>query len=296
MKRQLSGYIQAILSGAFYGIIAVIILFISKFGDVPSLFSMMVRMFLAGVFLLPLSVKRFRTAHLTMQFLLKMLPAGVFLTSASILIYTALDTIPAGVGIALHYTYPLVVMVLSVLLFRARITRQAVTALLLSFAGVVLLCDNAVLPPDAGRGVCLALLSAAAFGAYYLWVERKKLSEVDTVLFTVLLSFLDAFLLALYNLATGKFFVSVSAEVYGVLLVAGVFAMLAILTQAMAIRQIGSVKTSILGTLQPIVCTLGSALVLHEPVSMRTLLGAAMVLGAVVLVTLGGKTEKGSET
>lgn len=99
---------------------------------------MMVHMFFAGVFLLPFFVQRFCSAHLTKQFLCKTLPAGVFLTSATILTYTALDTLLAGVGIALHYTYPLVVMVLSVLLFRACITLRAVTALLISLVGMLL--------------------------------------------------------------------------------------------------------------------------------------------------------------
>lgn len=287
--RQLSGYLLAIASGAFYGIISVIILFISRSGSVPSLFSMMVRMFLAGIFLLPFSVRRLRTHRPTLQFLLKMIPAGVFLTSASILIYTALDTLPASIGIALHYTYPLVVMLLSVALFRTRVTPQSVTAVVLSLAGIVLLCDNDVLPEHAELSVCIALLSAVAFGVYYLWVERKKLGEMDAVLFTMLLSFLDSFLLALYNGAKGKLIVPVNAGVVGVLAAAGLFAMLAVLTQTMAIQRIGSVMTSILGTLQPIVCTLGSALVLREPVSVRSLFGSALVLGAVVIVTLGGK-------
>lgn len=292
MKWQLGGYFLAIASGAFYGIISVIILFISRFGDVPSLFSMMVRMFLAGVFLLPFSVQHFRACHITGQFLRRMLCAGVFLTLSSILIYTALDDIPASIGITLHYTYPLVVMVLSVVIFRARVTCPAVIALVMSLIGVVLLCDNAVLPQGAGKGVCLALISAVTFGTYYLWVERKKLGEMDAVLFTMLLSFFDSILLALYNLATGNLFISVNAGTVGILVVAGFFAMFAILTQAMAIKRIGSVMTSILGTLQPIVCTLGSALVLREPVSARSLLGSAMVLGAVVIVTLGGKNKR----
>ena len=290
--KQLGGYLLAIASGALYGIISVIILFVSRFGAVPSLFSMMVRMFLAGVFLLPFSISRLRAHRPTPQFLRRMLPAGVFLTGASILIYTALDTIPASIGIALHYTYPLVVMVLSVLLFRTRVSAPAVAALGMSLAGVILLCDNDVLPANAGMSVCIALLSAVSFGAYYLWVERKKLGEMDAVLFTMLLSFLDSFLLALYNGATGKLFVPVNAKVVGILAAAGLFAMLAVLTQTMAIRRIGSVMTSILGTLQPIVCTLGSALVLREPVSVRSLCGSALVLGAVVIVTLGGKKKE----
>ena len=287
--RQLGGYLLAIASGAFYGIISVIILFIARFGEVPSLFCMMVRMFFAGVLLLPFAIPRLRTHRITPQFLRHMLLAGIVLSSSSILIYTALDTLPAGIGISLHYTYPLFVMLLSVLLFRTRVTRRAVTALILSLAGVVLLCDDAVLPKDALGAVCLAIFSAVAFAAYYLWIERKKLGEMDAVLFTMLLSFFDSLVLALYNLAAGKLFVSVDANAIWLLVAAGLFAMLAVLTQVMAVERIGSVMTSILGTFQPIVCTLGSVVVLHDVLSVRSLFGSVMILAAVVIVTLGGK-------
>ncbi|MBQ5535846.1 MAG: hypothetical protein IIU01_03730, partial [Oscillospiraceae bacterium] len=50
----------------------------------------------------------------------------------------------------------------------------------------------------------------------------------------------------------------------------GLISVLAILTQILAVRQAGSVVTSILSTLEPIVCAIGSAL----------------VLAAVILVTL----------
>ena len=60
----------------------------------------------------------------------------------------------------------------------------------------------------------------------------------------------------------------------------------AILTQILAIKYVGSVRTSILGTLEPIVCTIGSALVLRDAISFRTILGGILVLAAVIIVTL----------
>ena len=289
---QLGGYLLAIASGAFYGIISVIILFIARFGEIPSLFCMMVRMLFAGVLLLPFALPRLRAHRITPQFLRRMLLAGVILSSSSILIYTALDTLPAGIGISLHYTYPLFVTILSVLLFRTRVTRRTVTALILSLAGIVLLCDSAVLPEGAFGAVCLAILSAVAFAAYYLWIERKKLGEMDSVLFTMLLSFFDSLVLACYNLASGQLLVSVNVNAVLLLAAAGLFAMLAVLTQVMAVERIGSVMTSILGTFQPIVCTLGSVVVLHDVLSARSLLGSALILAAVVLITLGGKKKE----
>ena len=290
--RQFGGYLLAIASGAFYGIISVIILFISRFGAVPSLFCMMVRMFFAGVLLLPFALPRLRAHRPTPQFLRRMFLAGVILSSSSILIYTALDTLPAGIGISLHYTYPLFVTLLSVLLFRTRVTRRTVTALLLSLAGIVLLCDSTVLPGNALGAVCLAILSAVAFAAYYLWIERKKLGEMDSVLFTMLLSFFDSFVLMVYNLSSGQLLVSVNINAVLLLIAAGLFAMLAVLTQVMAVERIGSVMTSILGTFQPIVCTLGSVVVLHDVLSARSLFGSALILAAVVIITLGGRKKE----
>ena len=75
--RQFGGYLLAIASGAFYGIISVIILFIARFGEVPSLFCMMVRMFFAGVLLLPFALPRLRKHRITPQFLRRMLLAGI---------------------------------------------------------------------------------------------------------------------------------------------------------------------------------------------------------------------------
>ena len=90
----------------------------------------------------------------------------------------------------------------------------------------------------------------------------------------------------IYNLISDQLDIKFSAKVAVILLLVGFVGIGAILTQILAIKYVGSVRTSILGTLEPIVCTIGSALVLHDAISFRTILGGVLVLVAVILVTL----------
>jgi len=58
LKRSFSGYLNAIASGAFYGAIPVVTLFISRSGSIPSTFSVMVRMLIGALLLLPFALPR----------------------------------------------------------------------------------------------------------------------------------------------------------------------------------------------------------------------------------------------
>lgn len=282
---------NAIASGAFYGAIPVVTLFISRSGRIPSTFSVMVRMLIATMLLLPVALPRWKKAALSRGFVFRVFVASALMTATCILLYTAYRYIPAGVSGALHYTYPLLVMCLNVALFHLRVDRRVILAMVLSVLGVALLCDRAVLGAEALPGVGAALLSALVFSGYLIWVERQKLGGGDSLLFTTLLSLFETALFAVFNLCSGQFFVSVDAHILGVLALGSVFSVLAISTQMLAVRQAGSVITSILSTLEPIVCALGSALVLREAISARTVLGTALVLAAVILVTLQGSRQ-----
>lgn len=289
MKRSFSGYLNAIASGAFYGAIPVVTLFISRSGSIPSTFSVMVRMLIGALLLLPFALPRLKKSRLTGKFVRQIFLASVLMTVTSILLYTAYQRIPSGVAIALHYTYPLIVMCLNVLLFGVRVDRRVVLAMLLSIGGVVLLCDLSVLGERAISGIMISLISACTFSTYLLFLDRQKMSGGDSLVFTTLLSIFETLLYGVFNLAAGCFFVPVNAYIVSVIGLGGLISVLAILTQILAVRQAGSVVTSILSTLEPIVCAIGSALVLREAISARTVLGTALVLAAVILVTLQGR-------
>ena len=59
----------------------------------------------------------------------------------------------------------------------------------------------------------------------------------------------------------------------------------------MAVREIGSARTSVYSNLVPIVAMLTAVLFLNEPMEMRKLLGAAAVLAGVTFTRAGARAD-----
>lgn len=73
--------------------------------------------------------------------------------------------------------------------------------------------------------------------------------------------------------------------------VVGLVGALAVATQLMAVKQIGAMYTSVLGTLELVVCCLGSAIVLKEKFRVESIVGTGLILIAVILVTTYSETS-----
>ncbi len=294
-NKKFAGYSNAIASGALYGLIPVVVLGATKSGNLPGTFCVMFRVLFAMLTLLPFAVVRWKKHSLDCRQILLIAVAALFNGMTTILLYEAFAYIPSSIGIALHFTYPLVTMCLCVCFFHARVNVPTVLAMLLSLCGIVVLCDNSVMPVGAGRGIVLALLSSLTFSIYFVWTERKHLAEIDSVVFTTILTAYSSVLIGIYNFATGRLDASVSAKTWILFIAAGVIACAGIVTQVQAVKSVGSVLTTILGTLEPIVCTIGSALALKEAISLRTVLGSVMVIVAVIVATLFKGNEKAAK-
>lgn len=295
-KNKFAGYSNAIASGALYGLIPIVVLGATKSGNLPGTFCAMFRVLFAMLTLLPFAAVRWKKNPLNREQMLLIAVAALFNGMTTILLYEAFAYIPSSIGIALHFTYPLVTMCLCVCFFHAKVNVPTVLAMLLSLCGIVVLCDNSVMSAGAGKGIVLALLSSLTFSIYFVWTERRHLAEIDSVVFTTILTTYSSLLIGIYNFTTGKLNVSVSSKTWVLFIIAGVIACVAIVTQVQAVKHVGSVLTTILGTLEPIVCTIGSAVALKETISLRTVLGSVMVIVAVIVATLFKGNEKATET
>lgn len=283
------GYVYALLSGALFGVIPILVLTISRDGSISNSFCIMIRSLIAGTVLLPAACGRIKKQPLSKENLRDIVISALAMASTSILLFTSYQYIPSGIGVTLHYTYPMVVLVLSALLFRVQIRIKTIMAMLISLLGIVLLCDASVVGGNALLGIVLALCSSLTFASYLLWNERRKLAMLDSIVFVSFMSLFDTGDLFIYNLITNQLDITISGKIVLILLLVGFVGIGAILTQILAIKYVGSVHTSILGTLEPIVCTIGSALVLHDVIRFRTILGGILVLAAVIIVTLHKK-------
>ena len=293
-KRINIGYFYAVAVGVICGIIPVIIQKVLTQDPIPRATALFIKFTASSIILLPFAAPKIKKVPFPRGFGWKLPIAALFYVATLIFLYESYRYIPTGIGVALQYTFPLFTMGFSVLFFRFRCTKQSVLAMILSLVGAMLLSSGTLDSDRAYIGIILGIGCAIAYAGYFLWVEHAKLADMDTTVFVTLKTCVSTVLFFLYILVTKQMVFSISLQTLLGLTLSGVCTILASVCLTLAIRHIGSVHTSILGAIEPIVCAIAGFFVLGEAISLRSGIGIAVVLIATVLVTLSKQPKKKS--
>lgn len=194
---------------------------------------------------------------------------------------TAIQYASAGLVALLLYLYPSFVAILAVIFLKARLTPLMAIALLLATAGAALTAN-----PQGGQwaGILLAVMAAAIYAVYIIIgagvMERVSALQSSTVIFA------SAGLV--YGVMAGLQGPHWPTTPAGWGAVAGIvlFATLIPVSTFLAgLKRIGPTDASLFSTLEPAATVLLAAWLLDESLPLRSLLGGALILAAVLLLT-----------
>jgi drug/metabolite transporter (DMT)-like permease len=210
---------------------------------------------------------------------------------SSLLDFLGLQYISAALERLVLFLNPTIVVVLSAVFLGKPITRRAVLALVLAYAGIALCVWQSLHVGSDLRTLALGmgLVFASAFTyAFYLVGSGQVIARLGSARFiawAMLASTL--FVLIHFALARPLAALAVPAPVHRLTLAMAIFAtVLPTWLIAESIRRMGANAASLVGSLGP-VFTMGiGAVVLSEPVFGLQVVGAALVLAGVMLVTL----------
>jgi len=210
---------------------------------------------------------------------------------ASLLDFMGLVHITASLERLVLYLYPTMVVLLSALMRGRPITRRAVVALLVSYAGIAFVFAHDVsLGGDRAAtltGGALVFGSALAYALYLVDAGAviARLGSLRFIAWAMLVS--CVFVLAHFALTHDLASLRQPPSIYALSLAMAVFStVLPTWLIAESIRRLGANTASLIGSLGP-VFTIGlGALILGEAVQATQLVGAALVLGGVMLVTM----------
>jgi len=198
----------------------------------------------------------------------------------SILFYSGLSRIDAGIGQLLYSFYPLFVA-FWLFIDRQSISKITLLRLILSLPGIFLLLSNAEQKIDM---VGAALMFGAAFlYALHLLINQRVLFEVPapTVTFYTLLGMSITVLIAF-----GIFKPSLpsAGTPWWPLIVLGIITFLARFTLFFGVKQLGGMQTSLLGLGELIITLIAAQFFLHESLSVNQWIGALLIGLNLVLV------------
>ncbi|MBC8018123.1 MAG: DMT family transporter [Verrucomicrobia bacterium] len=192
------------------------------------------------------------------------------------------ELIPASQAVILHYTYPLMMLVLARLFFREKSGWRAVLCVLLGFAGVCLLVVSGGTLGDVrfSAGVAVALATALSFALFCVLIKHARFSITAGMLLFNLFGLV--FLLCLLPLYPMRW--APGAAVMALLAYLGIFpTALAFILWNRALRMIPTGRSSNCALLVPIISLICIAVVLKEHIAAMQAVGMAIVLGSVFL-------------
>lgn len=189
--------------------------------------------------------------------------------------------LPASQVVILFYLYPLMLLLISAIGWKERLSGQSVVLLILAIAGMSwAISPNQSVQVLWNEGVIATLLAALSWALFSAWLKHKTF-DADCGMF--LFNLFGTLFLSGMLPAFGRPFSLTPLGWLGVLYLAIFPTAIAFLLWSQALRLSSTAICSSLALLTPVISLLLAIVVLHEAISPAQLLGFAVLLGCVFL-------------
>ncbi|HZN86405.1 MAG TPA: DMT family transporter [Burkholderiales bacterium] len=210
---------------------------------------------------------------------------------ASLLDFLGLQYVPAGHGRLIMFLYPTLVVILSALFLGKRATARELAALAVTYTGIALVLSHQLGAPAENRlfflGAALVFGSAMCYAVYLVTGSQliKRVGSMRFTAYTMMVSTVPAVIQ--FGVLEGPASLSLPGIVwiYAIVL-ATVCTVLPVFLVAESLKRIGASQFALIGGLGPVTTVLADFALLEGSLSVLQVLGGALVIGGVLLVTL----------
>ena len=258
----------------------------------PSAFLAFARGILGGLFILVYVKVRNKSAGTGMPIpvLVRLAVTGALMGANWILLFEAYNHTTVAVATLCYYMEPTIVVLLSPLIFKERLTGKRALCAAVSIAGMVLL--SGVIGDSAGqggdpRGILLGLGAAALYSAVV--IMNKLTPGIDAYQRTIVQLFSAGITMLPYILLTDGFGSGGSLRGSSLVLLLVLGIVHTGIAYALYFGSIDGLRVqsiAVLSYIDPVSALLFSALFLREPLSMTGIIGAVMIIGAAMISEL----------
>lgn len=289
--KTLKGYLFTILSAVIYGLMPLMASHIYADGA-----NAMTLVLLRNLLALPVLAVLAFCQQKTLKVPAKSLGGMAFLAAfgcciTPVLLFSSYHYIPSGTATTIHFVYPAIVVLISILFLKKKAQLGTVLSLILSVGGICLFYKPGADFHWGGAG--LALLSGVTFAIYVAMLPVLRKEQVKGFLFTFYIALCSAVMMAIACVATGNLVLPQSLTGWGwcLLFALGVTAGAVVLFQQGTFL-IGPERASILSTFEPITSVVVGVLFMEEVIGLRDYVGILLVLAASVLIALFDMKKK----
>lgn len=211
---------------------------------------------------------------------------GLFFRGATTLMLNiAYRYIGVGAATTLHFMYPVFVALICRFLFRERLGRARLTALVMASVGVVLFLEVGQGGGSAGPGMALAIASGLTYASFMVAMDKTFLRRMDPFLVIFYTAGAVAAGMFCVNLPLKQIvFVLPPRAMLYTFLVAVASSFFAVILLQMGVRYLSATTAAVFSLLEPVSCAVAGAVWLEESFTAQKLLGSLVILTAAGLL------------
>lgn len=284
-RAKTSGYIAVIASAVLFGLMPVMTKAVYAAGG-NAITAVFLRYSIAAAVLLLAGIVRGQSFRLQKNQLKDaLLVSFLGYGATALLLYSSYPFIPSGMATIVHFVYPAMVILASILFFRERPGKVQVLSLCLSLTGVAL-CFNGE-GSGSLAGVLLAFLSGVSYTFYILAIARSSLRHLSPLQLLFYLNLFGAILSFLLQ----KLFGGVRWQLSGIGWLAAtglglIISVASVFLFQMGIKRVGPANAALLSTFEPLTSLVVGVIYFQEALSTRGIIGSTLILAAVILLAL----------
>lgn len=282
-KNALIGYPAGIITGVTYGLNPLFAMpLINKGAAVEAIlfFRYALAVALLGAFLV-VTRERFKVTAKQAGVLLVL---GLLYTMSSLFLFEAYNYIASGLATTLVFLYPVLVAIIMVFL-RVVPSWPVWMAIAATFGGVLVMTNGGGANEATPIGVAFSLGSALVYSLFIVIINRSKtIGPISNSLLTFYALMVGTIVFMTKIVASGTSLMACVSTGNDWLCVVGLALLPTIVSTAslaIATRNIGATKASVLGVFEPITAILVGTLMFGEPLTTNIVVGIAIAIAAV---------------
>ena len=276
MKRSYMKYFAALLLFGFNGIVA-------SFIDLSSYEIVLLRTFIGNVLLIALFflTRNKLTFYQYKNDSLFLLLSGIAMGTSWMFLYEAYAQIGVSIASLCYYCGPVIVMALSPLLFREKLTASKLCGFAAVLIGIILVNGSAFNGNGNLWGIFCGLMSAVMDAAMVICNKKaQRITGMENATLQLFVSFLTVFIFVLFKQGLT---VHLHTEDIIPVLILGLFNTgIGCYFYFSSIGKLPVQTVAVCGYLEPLSAVVFSVIVLHETMLPIRILGAALIIGGAV--------------
>lgn len=287
MNTKLKGTVCGIVAAISYGTNPLGAMNLYK-DDISANTTIFYRFGLAALILAAMMIVQRKSFAVTRRELLILAVLGVLMGSSSSSLYFSFYFMDVGIASTLLFVYPVMVAVIMATLFKEKVTASTVVSIAMSLAGITLLYHGGNGATLSTTGVLLVMVSSLTYAVYIVIVNKSSL-RLSSVKLTFYVLVFGVLTILAYTTAMGQHIqmLTTPAQWGYATMLALVPTVISLVLMVIAVHDIGSTPTAIMGALEPLTAVAIGVVCFGEDFTARLAMGIVLILAAVILIIAG---------